>query len=211
MKKISLTFSIFAIILGIVSAVMGLTDRYAGVTLAAFGGIIAFVGIAIIVFIYMYPAFGDSIGAVIVSLVACGGGGMFAVDMAIRMSGGATSIFGFLGLGLTAFIFILCPCLCMQGGRRSKDSVIGIAAAHESISINEISQKTGLSESVVRSILYDAIGKRQLSGKMEGDTFKRAGPTTGVSPDAKVLVICPYCGAKTEQGLAKCVKCGADI
>ena len=28
---------------------------------------------------------------------------------------------------------------------------------------------------------------------------------------AKVLVICPYCGAKNEQGILKCQKCGADL
>ena len=32
-----------------------------------------------------------------------------------------------------------------------------------------------------------------------------------VSIDAKVFVICPYCGAKTEQGITKCQKCGADL
>ena len=32
-----------------------------------------------------------------------------------------------------------------------------------------------------------------------------------VSVDAKVFVICPYCGAKTEQGIVKCQKCGADL
>ncbi|TET07953.1 MAG: hypothetical protein E3J86_11700 [Candidatus Thorarchaeota archaeon] len=29
--------------------------------------------------------------------------------------------------------------------------------------------------------------------------------------DAKVLVICPYCGAKTEQGITRCEKCGGDL
>ena len=28
---------------------------------------------------------------------------------------------------------------------------------------------------------------------------------------AKVFVICPYCGSKTEQGITKCQKCGADL
>lgn len=28
---------------------------------------------------------------------------------------------------------------------------------------------------------------------------------------AKVFVICPYCGAKTEQGIMKCQNCGADL
>ena len=32
-----------------------------------------------------------------------------------------------------------------------------------------------------------------------------------VPTDAKVLVICPYCGGKTEQGITRCDKCGADL
>jgi hypothetical protein len=36
--------------------------------------------------------------------------------------------------------------------------------------------------------------------------------TTGRSTGkAIVLVICPYCGAKTEQGREKCQKCGANL
>jgi len=27
----------------------------------------------------------------------------------------------------------------------------------------------------------------------------------------RVLVVCPYCGAKNEQGITKCQSCGADI
>ena len=27
----------------------------------------------------------------------------------------------------------------------------------------------------------------------------------------RVLVICSYCGSKTEQGITKCQKCGADL
>ncbi len=33
----------------------------------------------------------------------------------------------------------------------------------------------------------------------------------GVRPDAKVLIICPYCGARNEQGVLKCHNCDADI
>lgn len=32
-----------------------------------------------------------------------------------------------------------------------------------------------------------------------------------VRPDARVLIICPYCGARNEQGVLKCQKCDADI
>ncbi len=28
---------------------------------------------------------------------------------------------------------------------------------------------------------------------------------------ARVFIICPFCGGKTEQGLTRCQKCGADL
>ncbi|MHA2042114.1 MAG: zinc ribbon domain-containing protein, partial [Candidatus Thorarchaeota archaeon] len=27
----------------------------------------------------------------------------------------------------------------------------------------------------------------------------------------RVLVVCPYCGHKNEQGMSKCGECGADL
>lgn len=41
--------------------------------------------------------------------------------------------------------------------------------------------------------------------------FKHRKKIETISKDAKVLVICPYCGSKTEQGITKCQKCGADL
>ena len=32
-----------------------------------------------------------------------------------------------------------------------------------------------------------------------------------ISPDVKVLIVCPYCGARNEQGILKCQTCQADI
>lgn len=40
---------------------------------------------------------------------------------------------------------------------------------------------------------------------------KRGKKVETISKDAKVFVICPYCGAKTEQGIMKCQNCGADL
>ena len=68
---------------------------------------------------------------------------------------------------------------------------------------------------------YDA-DTGELEGSIEGDTFTKGTPRPTVTPVAsgtttrereivKVLVICPYCGGKTEQGYPKCQKCGADI
>jgi len=209
-KKFTFIFSFLAVILGIAAAIMGLFIEYAS-GFEFLGAFIAFVGVAMIVVVRMYPGFGESMESLIVSVVALAGAALFAIEAAMRLGGADSTILMIAGIGLVILSFILCPCLWFQTGNRSSSNVIGIAAAHESISINEISQKTGLSTAVVSSVIYDAIGKGKLSGQMVGDTFKRTGPAVGVSPDAKVLVICPYCGAKTEQGLAKCVKCGADI
>ena len=210
MKKFIPIFSVVTVILGIATLAMGLGFE-SGTSHVFFGGVIAFLGVAIIVIRKMYPGFGESQMALIVSIVALAGAGLFTIDSLVRLSGADTTILMISGVALVGLSFLLCPCLCFQNNERSKSSIIGIAAGHESISIAEISQKTGLSESVVSSVLYEAIGKGKLSGRMEGDTFKRTGPSAGVAPEAKVLVICPYCGAKTEQGLAKCQKCGADI
>ncbi|MHA1930611.1 MAG: hypothetical protein ACTSV2_18730 [Candidatus Thorarchaeota archaeon] len=124
------------------------------------------------------------------------------------------------GAGLIFLGFLLWPCICCQGETKNKSKIIGIARSHESITITEISQITRLASDTVRALLYDAIGNGELYGKMEGETFMRSAPAArGVAPSSttthretvKVLVICPYCGAKTEQGLTKCQNCQADL
>ncbi|MEM2143612.1 MAG: hypothetical protein QXS20_04795 [Candidatus Thorarchaeota archaeon] len=35
--------------------------------------------------------------------------------------------------------------------------------------------------------------------------------SSGNVPASKVLVVCPYCGAKSEQGITRCEKCGAPL
>jgi len=37
------------------------------------------------------------------------------------------------------------------------------------------------------------------------------GNTTGREVITRVLVVCPYCGAKNEQGILKCQNCSAEI
>ncbi|MFW9847587.1 MAG: hypothetical protein ACFFF4_00500 [Candidatus Thorarchaeota archaeon] len=122
------------------------------------------------------------------------------------------------GAGLIGVTFLAWPCFCCQGSQKNRAKIIGVASAHDSITLHEISQRTGLSVEVVRDTIYDALGKGELVGKMEGPTFIRGRPTTTTHTDTtrerevvKVLVICPYCGAKTEQGLSKCQNCGADL
>ncbi len=40
---------------------------------------------------------------------------------------------------------------------------------------------------------------------------RKESATSAPVSEAKVFVICPYCGAKVEQGITKCHKCGAEI
>jgi len=125
------------------------------------------------------------------------------------------------GLSISVLMAIAWPIICCQGSQGIKSQVVGVASAHDSISMIELSNKTGESVKLTSEIVYDAIGKGQLSGRMEGDTFVRSAPstTTYSAPTTttrereivKVLVICPYCGAKTEQGIGKCQNCQADL
>lgn len=129
-------------------------------------------------------------------------------------------IISLLGGGLLLLsACIMWPCFCCQGKSKNRDKVIGVASAHDSVSIYEVSKRTGLSPDVVRDILYEGIRKHELAGKMEGDLFIRgrpvtttyAEPTTREREIVKVLVVCPYCGAKNEQGVPKCHNCKADL
>ena len=119
--------------------------------------------------------------------------------------------------------------------RQTQTRVISIAKSHERITVDEISKKSDLPSQVVSKALYKAIGKGNLKGTMEEDTFVRAEAPTQKAPSpvvtseskpptepvtqtirekeilTKVLVVCPFCGAKTEQGLSKCQNCQADL
>ena len=95
----------------------------------------------------------------------------------------------------------------------SWNKVVDIIKSHEQITIQEASSKSGISPDRVRNIIYAAIASGDLAGTLDGDTFSRvmvAGSTT-TTETAKVLVVCPFCGAKTEQDLTKCQKCDADL
>ena len=124
------------------------------------------------------------------------------------------------GIVLSVLAFLAWPCICVQGSKDIRAQIIGIASAHDKITITELSNTTGASVKLTSEIVYDAIGKRELSGRMEGATFVRSAPsttsysaptTTREREIVKVLVICPYCGAKTEQGISKCSNCQADL
>ncbi|MGQ4872169.1 MAG: hypothetical protein ACP6IT_10105 [Candidatus Thorarchaeota archaeon] len=92
------------------------------------------------------------------------------------------------------------------------NKVVGVMKAQRRISLTEASAKTGIKTEEIRRICYQAIAAGDISGTLEGDTFVRSPPTgSTASATAKVLVICPYCGGKTEQGLSKCQHCGAEL
>lgn len=127
-----------------------------------------------------------------------------------------------IGGGVLTWLACLAwPCVCCQGSKAVRAQIIGVASAHDTITITELSNASGATVKLTSEIVYDAIGKRELSGRMEGDTFVRSAPTTTTyaAPATttrereivKVLVICPYCGAKTEQGIGKCQNCKADL
>ena len=126
-----------------------------------------------------------------------------------------------IGATLVIFGFIMWPCFCCQGLKDIRSQIVGVVSAHDSTSIDEISKITGYSKPTIRYNVFAAIGKRELHGRMEDDIFIRSAPsapaykvpsaTTKEKEAAKFLVICPYCGAKTERGISKCQNCQADL
>ena len=136
------------------------------------------------------------------------GGGFLIAAGLMGGWGLITSVIGavvlFIGLILIFLQFKI-------AGRWNK--VVGVIKSHESITIQEAGGKSRVSPDKVRDIVYQAIASGELSGTMEGDTFSRTktGVAITTTETAKVLVVCPFCGAKTEQGLTNCQKCGADI
>jgi len=99
--------------------------------------------------------------------------------------------------------------------------IIKVAGSHREISLEQIAAKTNVSLHKTRSILFDAITSGVIGATIEDDVLRHAAasPSSGVTTPSKqekviterVLVICPFCGAKTEQGLSKCQNCQADL
>ncbi|TFG30699.1 hypothetical protein EU528_07865 [Candidatus Thorarchaeota archaeon] len=184
------------------------------------GAIMVVLGFVLLISGYITPIVSQSktgmaIGAFLLLGSIIGIAGIFTVN--VLDAGFMMIIAGpvIIALGCLAW-----PCICCQGSKAIRSQVIGIASAHDQISMVELSNITGASVKLVSEIVYDAIGKRELSGRMEGGTFVRSAPSTTTYSAAsttrereivKVLVICPYCGAKTEQGIGKCQNCQADL
>jgi ribosomal protein L40E len=123
----------------------------------------------------------------------------------------------FVGV-IIAIVVILIGIVIMVSRIRSVkkwNRVIALAKAQNEFTMKEMSIKSGVPEDKIVPILVEAIVAEELDGSIEGDKFTKGTRRPSVAPipseTAKVLVICPYCGAKTEQGITKCQKCGADI
>ncbi len=110
---------------------------------------------------------------------------------------------------------------------RSWADVIGIAKSRESVTIDDISNQTGLSYSETSQILHEAIANGQLSGTVKENTFIRtemAAPGTKtiereVMVTRKVPEACFKCGAPlnpqevewTGPDSIRCPHCGATL
>jgi len=216
MKKPFLIGSIIVVITGAVVGILG----------AAYDWMFSLVGAALVVIGLILLITGYTSGSIMETREAKGLSILIIAGCLLALLG-LTSIDTFgggavaVGAILVIFSFIIWPCFCCQGGKNIRSQVVGVVSAHDSISIDEISKTTGYSADTIRKIVYDAIGKGELHGRMEGGTFIRSAPsapayeapgaTTKEREVVKVLVICPYCGAKTEQGISKCQNCQADL
>lgn len=137
---------------------------------------------------------------------------LIAAGLLFVISGQASSP---LGTIFATVILIIALSLIIIAFRTASqwNKVVGIVKAHKSITIQEATGKSGVKSDKVSNIIYGAIASGDLSGTIEGDTFsrKKDGVTVTTTQTAKVLVVCPFCGSKTEQGLTNCQKCGADL
>lgn len=217
-EKLFLVASLLVIVAGALLFVVALSQESDSPIIAVLGLVVVFVGVLLMITGYITPTVAQSregvglaylmLAASVISIV-----GLF--DMT------ALWMFPLIGGGLMFLSCIMWPCICSSGKSKNRDKIVGIANAHDSITMYDLSQRTGLSVDVVRDTVYDALAKSQLFGKMEGDTFIRGRPaampsgapstTTKEREIVKVLVVCPFCGAKNEQGTPKCHNCSASL
>ncbi|MHA1138290.1 MAG: PCI domain-containing protein [Candidatus Thorarchaeota archaeon] len=143
----------------------------------------------------------------------------------VMLAGGITTMIMSEGemWGVALAIFVISLVFFLLAFRRRSEistatKVVGIARSHERITMEELANLAQLPAEKVRDALYSAIASGAIHGTIEGNSYIRSSPRAAVSSTStrerevvKVLVICPYCGAKTEQGLSKCQNCQADL
>lgn len=141
----------------------------------------------------IYAVFGVILlGIGIFGVIRAGIDLIYHPEFAIIIACGASVI----GFGIILFLLSTTKLLNWKDDRDEIYSVIELDKAHASR---------------VYGFLHKLISRGALSGTIEDDEFVRAHPAIRAIAPAAVLVICPYCGAKTEQGLQNCQKCGADL
>ena len=217
MKRVYLIGSLAVIATGIIFVVVG--AQYDDTVSMAGAGVV-FIGFIFLVTGFTNKSVTETKEAKGLSLLMIAGSGVAILGL-ISIEAG-----GFMAMSIGGILIILScimwPCFCCQGGKNIQSQIVGVVSSHDSISIDEVSKITGHSEDTIRKTVYDAIGKRILHGRMEGNTFHRSAPsapayrTSGATTTKEreivtVLVICPYCGAKTQQGVSKCQNCQADL
>jgi ABC-type antimicrobial peptide transport system permease subunit len=166
MKRLFLIGSIAVIITGVLFAVVG-TEFDDTVSMAGAG--IIFIG-----FIFLVTGFTNK--SVTETKEAKGLSILMILGCILAIIGlGTIETFGFMAMSIGGILvilsFIMWPCFCCQGGKNIQSQIVGVVSAHDNISINEVSKITGHSEDTIRKTVYDAIGKRILHGRMEGDIF----------------------------------------
>jgi len=222
MELLQTRLFLIACILTLVAGFMSITISGGEITFIAFGAVMVIMGFVLLISGNITPIVSQSKTGMAIGAFMLLGAIISIIGEALF--GAADNIVAPLLIGGPVIIMLAClawPCVCCQGSKAIRSQVIGVACAHDTITITELSNKTGASVKLTSEIVYDAIGKRELSGRMEGGTFVRSAPSTTTYSAAttttrerevvKVLVICPYCGAKTEQGIGKCQNCQADL
>jgi hypothetical protein len=121
-----------------------------------------------------------------------------------------------LQLVSTGVVMALIGAICMyfQFSRVGTwNSLVRYAKAQGEITFEEAGEKVGVSPKKAKDIIYDAVQSGDLTGTISGDTFTRGQPAVieRISEQTKVLVVCPYCGAKNEQGVTRCHGCDGAI
>lgn len=132
------------------------------------------------------------------------------------MSDGEMSVVGMAIFVIAVVFFILA--IRRRAAISTATRIVGIARGHTRITMEELSEMARLPVDKVKNALYSAIASGMIHGTIEGNSFVRSAPEAAMSSTStrerevvRVLVICPFCGAKTEQGLSKCQNCQADL
>ena len=96
---------------------------------------------------------------------------------------------------------------------RKWNKLVRFAKTKGEITIQEAAEEVGVSPEKARAIIIEAAGEGELSGTIRGDVFTRGQPAviTRTEESTIVLVVCPYCGAKNQQGMPRCHNCDSAI